>query len=85
MVSYMVKGNLQLFGEIQVTRYKDTRYEITLRQQPFYILYLVSAELCSACILYLFDKPKFTNQKGMPSCNVSDVTRKKQRSSTVRT
>ena len=43
---------LQFFGEIQVTRYKDTRYEINLWQQPFYILYLR--------ILYLFDKPKFT-------------------------
>ena len=41
------KVKLQFFGEIQVTRYKDTRYEITLRQQPFYILYLVSLYLVS--------------------------------------
>ena len=47
MVSYMLKDNLRFFGEIQVTRYKDTRYEITLRQQPFYILYLVSPYLVS--------------------------------------
>ena len=49
MVSYMLKDNLRFFGEIQVTRYKDTRYEITLRQQPFYILYLVSPYLVSLC------------------------------------
>ena len=30
-------------------------------------------------------KLQFANKKGMPSCNVSDVTRKKPRSSTVRT
>ena len=46
---------LRFVGEIQVTRYKDTRYEITLRQQPFYILYLVSAELARrvSCISLL--------------------------------
>ena len=49
MVSYMLKDNLRFFGEIQVIRYKDTRYEITLRQQPFYILYLVSPYLVSLC------------------------------------
>ena len=58
MVSYMLKGNLQLFGEIQVTRYKDTRYEITLWQQPFYILYLVSC-ISVSCIYSTTPNLKF--------------------------
>ena len=45
---------MQFIGEIQVTRYKDTRYVKTLTATPVSISCILYLR-----ILYLFDKPEF--------------------------
>ena len=54
---------MQFFGEIQVTRYKDTRYVKTITATIVSISCILYLR-----ILYLFDKPKFeTNEKAVGS------------------
>ena len=63
-------GELQFFGEIQVTRYKDTRYTKNLTEASVSISCILYLR-----ILYLFDKPKFEHISPFQGFSVGGIRR----------